>query len=140
VQIETQNRLAEIVLSILRDVTQNAPCVPVAPCSLDWLTSYLMLHLGEAISVEDMARRANLSPSRFAAAFRDHFGMAPHRYLTHLRLAHAQELLKNSPATIAEIARLCGFADVHHFSKSFRLHTGLTLGAFRKGTMASPTI
>jgi transcriptional regulator GlxA family with amidase domain len=57
--------------------------------------------------------------------------MAPHRYLTHLLIAHAEELLRHSDATLATIARYCGFADVHHFSKTFKLHTALTPGAFR---------
>jgi AraC-like DNA-binding protein len=130
-QLETQNRLSDIALSILRETIAEQAPGPAAPRDLDWLTSYLMLHLGEAISVEDMARRAGLSPSRFAAAFRAHFGMAPHRYLTHLRLAHAQELLRNSRSTLVEIAGYCGFADVHHFSKIFKLHTGQAPGAFR---------
>jgi AraC-like DNA-binding protein len=130
-QLETQNRLSDIALSILRDTLGAAPAA-AAPRDLDWISSYLLLHLGEAVSVEDMARRANLSPSRFAAAFRAHFGMAPHRYLTHLRIAHAQELLRHSGSTLAEIAQFCGFADVHHFSKTFKLHTGLTPGAFRQ--------
>lgn len=134
-QLETQNRLSEIALSVIREAMAGAPPgpskLPSAPRDLDWLTPYLMLHLDEAISVEEMARRAGLSPSRFAAAFRAHFGMAPHRYLTHLRLAHAQELLRNSTSTLAEIAAYCGFADVHHFSKMFKLHTGQAPGAFR---------
>ncbi|HEX8550443.1 MAG TPA: helix-turn-helix transcriptional regulator [Abditibacteriaceae bacterium] len=136
-QLEAQNRLADIVLSILRDAKRDATPTPAAPRSLDWLTSHLMLHLDEAISVEAMARRANLSPSRFSAAFRSHFGLAPHQYLTHLRITHAQELLCNSESTPAQIARFCGFADVQHFSKTFKLRTGQTPGAFRanKGTV-----
>lgn len=132
-QLETQNRLADIALAILRDNAVESPAPSAAPLSLDWFTSYLMLHLAEPISIADMARRASLSPSRFAAAFRAHFGMPPHQYLLHLRIAHAQELLSNSDATLNEITRFCGFADIHHFAKVFKRHTNQTPGEFRKG-------
>jgi transcriptional regulator GlxA family with amidase domain len=81
-----------------------------------------------------MAKRARLSPSRFAATFRQSFGCAPHQYLLHLRISHAQELLKSSVST-EEVARLTGFSDVHHFSKAFKTRTGQTPGQWRKSNL-----
>jgi transcriptional regulator GlxA family with amidase domain len=105
--------------------------------ALPWLTSYLSLRLGQRISVRDLAARAHLSPSRFAAVFTQQFGMPPHAYLVHLRIDHARSLLTTTDAGQAEIAALCGFADVPHFSKVFRRATGQPPGEYRR-RRASP--
>jgi transcriptional regulator GlxA family with amidase domain len=130
-QLEAQSLMTEIVLAILRDHTDASTRIAHSPQNLNWITPYLQLHLSERISVADMARRARLSPSRFAATFRQNFGCAPHQYLLRLRIQHAQELLQSS-ASNAEIAELTGFSDVHHFSKSFKKLAGQTPGEWRK--------
>jgi AraC-like DNA-binding protein len=131
-QLEAQNLAADLVLSLLRDYSGESAPTAQAPHSLNWITSYLLLHLGDSISVADMARRAQLSPSRFAAVFRQTFGCAPHAYLLHLRIGHAQELLSNSDSTIEQVARLTGFVSVHHFARTFKKMTGRTPGQWRK--------
>ncbi|BBH18758.1 AraC family transcriptional regulator [Paenibacillus baekrokdamisoli] len=98
---------------------------------LNWITSYFAFHISEPISVEDMARRSGLSPSRFTVLFKQHFGITPHQYLLKLRLEHAQELLKAGQA-IKLVSEYCGFTDVHHFSKTFKATFGLTPGQYRK--------
>lgn len=99
---------------------------------LAWLESYLSTHLAEPIAVADMARQAGLSASRFQAVFRESYGVSPARYLLELRVKHAGELLFSTGWTLAHIAELCGFADVHHFAKTFRRLTGLSPGEHRR--------
>lgn len=124
--LEAQQAATELVLMLLKQ--QHFPHRQglQEPQSLNWITSYLSLHLAEPLSVAAMARRAHLSPSRFSAIFRQHFGMPPHRYLLHLRIQHAQELLRTRSLTLQQIASYCGFADVHHFAKAFKRLTGKT--------------
>jgi transcriptional regulator GlxA family with amidase domain len=43
----------------------------------------------------------------------------------------AIDLLQNSYAPIGEIALKVGFFDIAHFSKTFKLKTGLSPSAFR---------
>lgn len=135
--LEAQANATELIAAILRDFT--APARESRPASsLHWITSYMSLRLGEQMTVGDLAARAHLSPSRFAAVFRRQFGTSPHAYLTSLRIEHACSLLATTDATQAEIARLCGFADVPHFSKTFRRSTGFTPGEYRDGKRAHP--
>lgn len=133
--LEAQNSLTRLMLSLLQ--TSSTRCDVSVPQNLNWITSYLLLHLSEPLRVEDMARRAGLSPSRFATLFSQTFGCAPHRYLLRLRLAHAQELLARSDETPARIAQLSGFSDVHHFSKTFRKACAQTPGQWRKNQNSS---
>lgn len=131
-RLEAEHLAAELALSLLKDATPAPAGKSHKPQSLNWITSYFSFHLSDPITLEDMAKRARLSPSRFAAVFRQHFGMAPHQYLLHLRVQHAQELLRGSEYTLQEVASYCGFSDIHHFAKMFKKITGETPNQYRK--------
>lgn len=97
--------------------------------TLDLLES----RLEAGISLEELARNVGLSRSYFATAFRDTVGMAPHRYLVQRRLERAQELLRASDASLAEIAIHCGFSSQAHFTHLFRRALGVTPLRYRRG-------
>src|SRR6202521_4883262 len=61
---------------------------------LQWAQS----HLGQALRVEDLARRAAMSPRTFARQFRQQTGTTPHQWLTHQRLLAAQMRLQKTHA------------------------------------------
>jgi AraC-like DNA-binding protein len=53
------------------------------------------------------------------------------QYLRHLRMQHAQELLRRSFLSIKEVAFLCGAKDLSHFVRAFKKEYGLTPSLFR---------
>jgi AraC-like DNA-binding protein len=57
-------------------------------------------------------------------------------YLTHVRLAQATRLLRETSLTIAEIATAAGFADQSYFDKRFKRAFGQTPKEFRAGRPA----
>jgi AraC-like DNA-binding protein len=99
---------------------------------LDWVTSYFSLHLQEHLSIETLAERANMSSSWFSTEFKREYGVSPHQFLLEMRIKHAEELLQRTDFTQEEIANFCGFADIHHFSKTFKKRTGISPGVWRK--------
>jgi AraC-like DNA-binding protein len=131
-QLEANQIIADLMLDLLKEIASFQLPKYQKPQSLNWITSYFSFHLADPLSLDDMARRAQLSPSRFSAVFKQQFGVPPHQFLLHLRITHAQELLHNSTFTTNEIASYCGFADIHHFSKSFKKITGESPGSYRK--------
>lgn len=131
VQLKAQQAATEIVIAILEDHAPSAASVNWAMPEFEWITSYFSFHLSEPLSIEDMARRAHLSPSRFTLLFRQRYGQSPYQYLLAMRVHHAQDLLRTTSLSQEEIAAYCGFSDIHHFSKSFKKRTGLTPGAWR---------
>jgi AraC-like DNA-binding protein len=135
-QLEAQTLATELILSILKKYASVEQPATSTTQSLNWITSFLSFHLTESLSVKDMAKRANLSPSRFSAVFRETFGMPPHQYLLKLRLQHSEELLRTTEFTLQDIAVYCGFADVHHFSKAFKRTRGVWPGAYRESARA----
>lgn len=131
-EVKAQHMAAELALAILEDHVDQRSLETNALPALNWITSFLSFHIAEPLTVSMMAERAHLSPSRFNDVFKSRFGMSPHRYLLQLRIHHARELLATSSYDQAQVADYCGFADIHHFSKAFKRHTGLTPGDYRK--------
>ena len=130
-QLESHYLATGLVLSVLQSYSRGSSDSPDQPEFLNWITSFMSLHLSEPLSVSDMAERAGLSASRFSQVFRDRFGRPPHQFLLHLRIQRAQDLLQHTGLTMREISVQCGFSDVHHFAKTFRRLSGQTPGSYR---------
>ncbi len=93
---------------------------------------YMTANIDQAISLEDISRATNRSPSHVARMFRTEVGMPPHRYLINLRVEKARQLLEKTSMSIAEIAYDCGFAHQEHLTRLFRRHCSTTPAAFRR--------
>jgi len=130
-RMQADHLAMDLLLTLFKQYGRIAPPAMHPRRSLGWVPSYLSFHLGEPLSVADMAERARLSPSRFATVFREDFGLSPHQYFLRLRIEHAQDLLRSTDLPVKLIAEYCGFADVHHFSKAFKRRIQLSPGAFR---------
>jgi AraC-like DNA-binding protein len=129
--IEAQNLGSELIYSILKKYGSYQLRTHKGPEGFNWITSYFSFHLSENITIDDMAKRARLSPSRFSSLFREHFGKSPYQYLMQLRIEHAEELLMTTSLKLYQIAEYCGFSDAQHFSKSFKKVNGKTPGNYR---------
>ena len=130
-RLEADNRLGAHLLRLARHFNVGLPA-QAESAPLGWVPSFLSTHLSEPISIAQMAARARLSPSRFQVVFRQTYGTSPGQYLLQMRVRHAGDLLRSSNWTLAHIADLCGFANVHHFAKTFKRVMGCAPGRFRK--------
>lgn len=82
-------------------------------------------------SVADMAAAAGMSECGFRRAFARRLGTSPQKYLTRLRLAHAEALLQMGYLPVGEVARRCGFADPKYFTRVWRTAYGTLPSAVR---------
>jgi len=85
----------------------------------------------EGIGVAELARDVGLDRSTLYRRFRRRHGCAPKAWLDAYRLEVAAEELRVRDASVAEIARDCGFADPSWFGRRFREHFGRTPAAWR---------
>lgn len=131
-EIRAQSFAFQLIATIIQDHVPHSLTMRTSPDSLNWITSYMSMHLAEPLSIEDMAKRANLSPSWFSTVFKRTYGVSPHQFLLSLRVNHAADLLRTTELSIENIAMYCGFADVYHFSKAFRKKMGESPTEFRK--------
>lgn len=93
---------------------------------------YIESHFKEDISLEMLAKSANVSVSECLRCFKATLQTTPYRYLTEYRLFKASEMLKNTDKPITIIASDVGFSHVSHFGKLFREKTGLSPSKYRK--------
>lgn len=92
----------------------------------------------EAWPVARLARVSHVSPAHFARAFKDAFGMPPHRYLLTRRIERATALLRDTPLPILDIALQAGWSSLGSFGRTFRDVTGESPGDFRARMRATP--
>lgn len=88
-------------------------------------------HLGEPLSVENLAQAVDISPSYLARLFQKEFGESVVGYIRRRRLERADYLLQHSRMTIKEIALVVGIPDLQHFNKAVRAQFGMSPRARR---------
>jgi AraC family transcriptional regulator len=93
-------------------------------------------HLERDLSIKVLARVLEMNPQYFANAFRLTTGFTPHRYVSHRRVARAQQLLADTELSLTDIAYQCGFKSQSQFTTVFRNFTGMTPGRFRSRRVA----
>lgn len=81
--------------------------------------------------VPRLARVSGVSAAHFARAFKEAFGVPPHRYLLTRRIERATALLRDTDMPITEIALQTGWQSLGTFGRTFRDVTGESPGAVR---------
>lgn len=104
--------------------------------SLAPVLDHIAAHLVEPLPLDELAAITGLSVWRFATVFREHIGMAPHRYVSLQRVRHAQGLLRQG-ATLASAASESGFCDQSHLTRRFKRLCGMTPGQYQARSTAS---
>jgi AraC-like DNA-binding protein len=97
---------------------------------------YLVASHASNVSLEDLAKVANLSPYHLHRVFTREVGMPPHAFQTQVRISRAKVLLSEGKPLQA-VAAETGFADQSHFTREFKRYVGLTPGAYRSRPSAS---
>ena len=87
---------------------------------------YIVAHLNEPMRVSKLASIVGHSPSHFSRVFTRSVGITPHRYVVHLRLQSALELVRGRRYSLAEIASGTGFADQSHLTRWVRRVHGVS--------------
>jgi AraC family transcriptional regulator len=104
----------------------------LAPWQQRVVTAYIDEHLSETVRLATLARLARLSTFHFCRAFKQTFGVPPHRYHTDRRIEHAKDLLAERRQTVTDIGLTVGYSETSSFSAAFRKNTGLTPSAYRR--------
>ncbi|MBY5924550.1 MULTISPECIES: GlxA family transcriptional regulator [unclassified Halomonas] len=89
-------------------------------------------HLGEVISVDELADRVGASRRGLERKFQDSFGIGPQKFARDLRLRYGLWLLYFTEHSITDIGERCGFADTAHFSRHFRAAYGQSPSQLRR--------
>jgi len=102
------------------------------------LFKFLDANYQDLISPADAAKTVHMSPSHFRRAFKQLTGQSFVLYLNHFRIAKAQELLRSTNKSIADVGIEVGFCDQSYFGLTFRRHTQMTPMQYRNKVQQTP--
>lgn len=95
------------------------------------LDEFIDASLEGPLSVQAMAGQLGLSEGFFMRAFKQATGQSPHSYLIDRRLARARACLRDSTASLAQIALACGFSSQAHMATAFKQRMGVSPAQIR---------
>jgi AraC-like DNA-binding protein len=134
-QLRANHRLAGLLLELVAAAWDEATAPaadPGIPARLRSAEEIARASLAEGFSVDDFARAAGWSRSRFAAVYQELRGESPGAFLRRERLTAAAALLTRGGPGVEAVARAVGYADATVFGRAFRGQFGMTPGRWRE--------
>ncbi|MBN2982528.1 helix-turn-helix domain-containing protein [Cohnella algarum] len=126
-------RLQELLLLLLeKDRSNRRLGNGDAASAVKKTAAYLEEHYREEITVERLARLANVARWQYSALFQAETGKKPLDYLNDIRMNRAKELLLRTDEPLREIARSTGFKDEYYFNRRFRQTLGISPRQYAK--------
>lgn len=118
--------------------TQHSELLQLSPKSdrIQNALSYARKNLHRALSVEELAESANLSPRQFSRVFTAETGQSPAKALEALRLETARLMIEQSRHPLEIIARETGFRDRRHLREAFMRGFGVPPQSLRREARA----
>lgn len=101
------------------------------PGPLRDLQAWIAEHPAADLSVPALARRVHMSPRTLARAFAREVGMTPGAYVEALRVEQARSRLESGPASLASVARACGFGTTETMRRAFHRRLGVAPADYR---------
>ncbi len=96
------------------------------------VASYLESHYAEAVHLDALAARVDLSPAHLSRCFSKRMGMGVVEYMHRLRAEEACRLLRCTGDSISDIALRVGYEEIAYFSRCFRAQIGQSPRDYRR--------
>ncbi|MBV9305407.1 MAG: DJ-1/PfpI family protein [Acidobacteriaceae bacterium] len=96
------------------------------------LPVYVLEHLQDPLTVEELASRASMSVRNFSRVFVEEFGVTPAAFVERLRVETARRLVEESERSFEEIAADCGLGSLESLRRIFVRDFGGTPSQLRK--------
>ena len=131
---KTGDMLKALVLGITEEIVDEAAADSAGKNReiMGQIVRYVEEHLGEEISLTDVADAVHLSKNYLCSLFKREQGETFFSYLTKVRMERAKQLLRKTEHKVYVIAEMVGYTDYPYFSQVFKKHTGITAGEYRE--------
>jgi AraC family transcriptional regulator len=133
--------LDQLALSLLAHFAQTYGGMRIRGASVEgglapWQESrakeMMRARFASKLTIADVAADCRLTASHFARAFRKTTGVAPHKYLSDLRIEEAKRVMLMTKLPLADTALICGFGDQSYFTRVFSRTVGCSPGTWRR--------
>ncbi len=94
--------------------------------------AYLIEHLDQRVTIEELSKKFLMNPTTLKAAFKAVYGASLAAHMKQHRMQRAAELLRQSEAPVAQIARQVGYESQSRFTASFKEACGLLPTEYRR--------
>lgn len=117
---------------------QHSALLDMTPKSdrIESVLAHIRRNLRNALSVDELAAVANLSPRQFSRAFLAETGLPPARAVEQLRLEAARFMIEQGRHTINVVANETGFADRERMRRAFLRTFGVPADVLRRNARA----
>lgn len=102
------------------------------PTAVQAALAYIDNNSSKDISIEQIAKAAELSSSHLHLLFRKHLTISPMQYLIRQRVIRAQKLLLSTNHSIKQICFDVGFSDSKYFADRFKRQTSYLPSEYRR--------
>lgn len=104
----------------------------IEPSVMQRASLYILENFRSQLTLEDVAKYVNLSPTYFSRIFKESTGVKFKEYLDSLRFNYAQNLIRYSKMSVNEICVESGFGDCANFIRRFKKRYGVSPLKYRE--------
>ncbi|MBT3293675.1 MAG: helix-turn-helix transcriptional regulator [Verrucomicrobia bacterium] len=117
---------------LLAEIHNAANAPPPLPAVIHRMRQYIEAHMDSRIRIDDLAQEIDRTPTHVNGLCQRYLGTSPGRWITHIKLEFACELLRTSRFPVAEVARRSGYEDAFYFSRVFKKQMGVSPLKYRQ--------
>ena len=130
-QLYVESLTQVLVIHLVRHYSTSTQNVVPKPSGLTTIQlrqtiDHVQAHLGQNLSLAEIAAAINISPTYFSRLFKRATGSSPHQYVIQQRVERAKLMLSKTDLAIADIALQLGFSSQSHLTQQFKRFTGIT--------------
>ncbi|MFW5436868.1 AraC family transcriptional regulator [Paenibacillus apiarius] len=125
-----QSAFQELLYCSLKNIRLQPESDPRA--ALDRTKAYIESHYNESLTIEQLARIAEVSPKYYVDLFKKTYGKSAIDYITEVRLNCAKHIMAQSDARLRDIAHQVGYNDEFYFSRKFKQVVGVSPTVYMK--------
>ncbi|PWQ94851.1 helix-turn-helix transcriptional regulator [Leucothrix arctica] len=131
---DTSNRLQlqelqqQLILHLLEHYSEHSKEVirgGLSPKVKSRVLTNMHTHIGQDITLEQLAEEACMSTYHFAHMFKQSIGLSPYQFLLKRRMSLAASELR-STTPIGKVGELCGYSSPSRFARAFKANYGVT--------------
>ena len=131
-KIQAAGLLEVLLCQILVD--SRMPCFHMTP-DIGRTTDYILEHIEQDLTMEELAGVALRSVSRFKQKFKDEMGISPRNFINFHKIEAAKRMLQEG-LNVTEAAMALGFSGSDYFAVVFRRYTSVSPTQYAKNLEA----